>query len=415
MKEENNSPNNPLQPEDFLANSRQEASISGKRKGGVETIKFIFQRVFELFTSPTSAFKNIRTNESIGWPFLVLMGVFIIYILLVLIFGTITAGGSSFSWWEYITSGVFRNNILKIIAVIIYFSLIIIFQSMAVWGSTFFWGNTFAHLYGGRGKWYQYAVANLYLQIFSFILAFPLLIIVTLIGFIFESATVTFYSFIVFALILLIWGIFLQIMAMRVYYELSILRSILAVFTPLILAGIIIYLFYRMLFGGIGNIYNDYVSTAGRSSLGEIEFEETGSGSNLNMNLNTNLSLVPYWQLSSNFRSENSTGLAEELLEIPIDTNPYDKMRQQDLITLKYLLDAYYEYHKKYPKTNGRVKLDGSDVLNSSLGSFMGYEIAAKDPQYPKYYYSYESDGLSYTLTCYLVDEKKVYTITSSD
>lgn len=90
-----------------------------------------------------------------------------------------------------------------------------------------------------------------------------------------------------------------------------------------------------------------------------------------------------------------------------------DIIRQQDLISLKYSLKAYFAVERRYPSTNGIViHLDrtDADVLYQGMKAFYGGSFNEKiDPEYPAYYYGYSSDGQTFMLTGYLVSKKKPF------
>lgn len=94
-----------------------------------------------------------------------------------------------------------------------------------------------------------------------------------------------------------------------------------------------------------------------------------------------------------------------------------DIVRQQDLITLKYRILAYFAVNKSYPSTDGQlIKLDRgeNDVLYQSLKDFYGGSFNEPiDPEYPTYYYGYTSDGVTFTLTGYLTTTKQPFKLTA--
>ena len=98
--------------------------------------------------------------------------------------------------------------------------------------------------------------------------------------------------------------------------------------------------------------------------------------------------------------------------------NVQDIVRQRDLISLKYSLKAYYSVEGSYPVTSGQaVKIEnqGTDPLSVALKDFYGGTFAAKvDPESPTYYYSYQSDGQHFTLTCWLTSKKTAYLVTDA-
>lgn len=94
-----------------------------------------------------------------------------------------------------------------------------------------------------------------------------------------------------------------------------------------------------------------------------------------------------------------------------------DIVRQRDLIALKYALKAYASVEGNYPASpNGAMeKIEGGseEVLYAALKNFYGGSYNLKvDPESPKYYYGYISNGSSFTLTGYLVSKQKAFTLT---
>ncbi len=94
-----------------------------------------------------------------------------------------------------------------------------------------------------------------------------------------------------------------------------------------------------------------------------------------------------------------------------------DIVRQQDLITIKYNLQAYYEVNQSYPSTKDKqIRLDrgASDVLYQALKTFYGGSYNEPiDPEHPTYYYGYTSDGKSFELSAYLTSKSKPFVLTN--
>ncbi|MBI2984780.1 MAG: hypothetical protein HYY50_04105 [Candidatus Kerfeldbacteria bacterium] len=92
-----------------------------------------------------------------------------------------------------------------------------------------------------------------------------------------------------------------------------------------------------------------------------------------------------------------------------------DIFRQQDLISLKYRLKAYYAVKRAYPSTGGKqIRLDRgtADVLYQTLKDFYGGSFNEPiDPEHPTHYYGYTSSGQNFELTSYLVSQQKVFII----
>lgn len=93
-----------------------------------------------------------------------------------------------------------------------------------------------------------------------------------------------------------------------------------------------------------------------------------------------------------------------------------DILRQQDLISLKYDLKAYYIVKTLYPNTNGvqtHLERGAEDIYYVALKAFFGGSYNQPvDPESPTYYYGYTSDGKTFTLTSYLVSKKKAFILT---
>lgn len=90
-----------------------------------------------------------------------------------------------------------------------------------------------------------------------------------------------------------------------------------------------------------------------------------------------------------------------------------DVLRQQDLINLKYNALTFYAVNKAYPSTDGKqIHLDkgANDVYYQSMKEFYGGSFYEKiDPESPKYYYGYSSDGQTFQLTSYLPSKQKPF------
>lgn len=93
-----------------------------------------------------------------------------------------------------------------------------------------------------------------------------------------------------------------------------------------------------------------------------------------------------------------------------------DQVRQRDLISTKYDLKAFYSVEGRYPSTNGaQIRSEGKagESLYAEIKEFYGGSYNLKiDPESPKYYYGYTSDGASFTLTAYLTSKSTVFTLT---
>lgn len=140
--------------------------------------------------------------------------------------------------------------------------------------------------------------------------------------------------------------------------------------------------------------------------------------SNVFLNTNSILGGGDYLQLdaatTANLQQQQQ---AEELQLVDTSGTVQDQLRQKDLIALKYNLKAYYTVKSIYPTTKGvQIRLDktSTDIFYSAMKEFYGGSFNHRiDPDSPTYYYGYSSDGTSFTLTCYLVGEKKPFVLTN--
>lgn len=93
-----------------------------------------------------------------------------------------------------------------------------------------------------------------------------------------------------------------------------------------------------------------------------------------------------------------------------------DIVRQRDLIAIKYALKSYASVEGQYPSTSGAAtKIEGKsdEALYAALKNFYGGSYNLKiDPESPTRYYSYTSDGSTFTLTAYLTSKKKTFSLT---
>ena len=95
-----------------------------------------------------------------------------------------------------------------------------------------------------------------------------------------------------------------------------------------------------------------------------------------------------------------------------------DQFRQRDLISIKYNLKAYASVEGSFPTTGGvATKIEGKadEKLYTAMKDFYGGTYNLKiDPASPTYYYGYLSDGTTFTLTGYLIGQKKAFTLTDA-
>lgn len=132
---------------------------------------------------------------------------------------------------------------------------------------------------------------------------------------------------------------------------------------------------------------------------------------------NSNLNQGGYLSISSATQATLDTQMQKEEDRVVDQTASLtDIVRQRALIAMKYSLKAYASVEGSYPSTNGvTTKIEGKDdeIMYQALKSFYGGSYNLKiDPESPKYYYGYVSDGTSFTLTCYLTSKKKAFSVT---
>jgi len=86
-------------------------------------------------------------------------------------------------------------------------------------------------------------------------------------------------------------------------------------------------------------------------------------------------------------------------------TNANDRTRKADLAKIKDGLEKYFVAENKFPATSAAIKTsDSSNILEQTLVPKYLDKLPL-DPLTPKYYYSYQSDGQTFQLTCVLEDK----------
>lgn len=421
-------------PEENNTEAIKEIITEGSPKSKDNPLIHIFRQLIKLFNAPAQAFENLR-GTSIGWPFLVLLIVFLVYVVASAVIGYINTKDA----WEdslFMLSlffpffNIFSAGGLFLILLMIPYAIFLMIEVFGSWALSFFWSHIFAVIYRGKGKWHELAVGYILVQIFGAILAAPLLLIIYgIFIFLGEYINVAGYLALAIAVAFLGWIIFIQSRAVKVYYKLSNVKSVLVILTPILITLAIAAGYYFYYDYSLRPTYIDDLSSE------EMEFDwedfevddnlNTNASRNLNFSLNTNFNwntnfdltnfqASPADELSMDFLWENSIAMLEEVQAIET-TNANDQARQEDLISLKYELKAYYEYYQEYPQSDGSEQLDGSDSLNTALAEFLGYTTNYQDPESPDYYYGYESDGQSFSLTSYLTETEEVYKITDQD
>ena len=86
-------------------------------------------------------------------------------------------------------------------------------------------------------------------------------------------------------------------------------------------------------------------------------------------------------------------------------TNVNDQIRKADLANIKDALEKYFVANDKFPEASSAIKTsDSGNILEQALVPKYLDKLPL-DPLTPKYYYSYQSDGQTFQLTCVLEDK----------
>ncbi len=162
---------------------------------------------------------------------------------------------------------------------------------------------------------------------------------------------------------------------------------------------------------------NTSVIPSANTNVGTNTINANTNVSNVFLNSNSALSGGDYLQLdAATTASLQQQQQRDEAQYVTTSGTVTDQLRQKDLIALKYNLKAYFTVKGSYPSTGGaQIKLDKTetDVFYSAMKTFYGGSFNHRiDPESPTYYYGYTSDGSTFTLTCYLVGPKQVFTLT---
>ena len=141
--------------------------------------------------------------------------------------------------------------------------------------------------------------------------------------------------------------------------------------------------------------------------------------SNVFNNTNGALSGGDWLQIDSATQSQlTQQEQQEKEREVDQTVSVEDIVRQGDLITIKYRLEAYQLVKQAYPTTsNQQIRLERGtdDVVYTALKDFYGGSVNQPiDPQSPDYYYGYSSDGQTFGLTAYLVSAQRVFKINNN-
>ena len=369
------------------------------------TFKRVWSNLWGLVSKPRNIIPTIKENDQIGW---LLGSIFIVEIILIAIVYLVVywlikeKGANLFDFLELFISKAWLSSILMFFYII----FLVIFGVLLGWVTSFFWGHVLANIYGGRGKWWQLAINALYIQLLSLIVG-PIVFLLTFLTNFIDNSLIKLILDILFIFAWLVWFICLYTIIIKDVYRLPLWRAIMAVLTPIII--------FVLVFGGIYYYVKssrDNVITDNSTLLNEDFFDYSNINVNLglgNYNFNTNTNTASD-NISPAKEKELSEMESEERLQKMDRTVDYiNQRRQNDLFTLKYDLLRYYEVYQQFPVSIGLEKLDGqTDSVYLSLKDFKPFYYGLKDPEHPKYYYSYQSDGQNFTLTGYLTSAKKV-------
>lgn len=372
----------------------------------------VWSNLWGLVTSPRKTIPKFKENDQIGW---LLGSVFIVYFIIMAVVYLLIylvskkTGFDPFAILSLFVSEAWFPSFLMVI----YAVFILVISVLMGWVIFFFFGHLLANIYGGRGKWWQLAVDALYIQLLSAIVT-PIISLLLFIATFVEGTTIHWILYFIIVLAWLIWFIILYVLIIKDVYRLPTWRATLAVLTPIIiLAGIIAGGYYYYKATSKVSPLERATSTIGDTlGYGNLNVNFSWNLGNINLNTNTNMAI-------NNISLDQSLKLSEKesnerTQKVDRTLNYVDVRRQNELITLKYDLLEYYEVYKKFPISNGLEKLDGqTDSVYLALKDFQRFYIGLKDPEHPKYYYGYESDGKTFTLTAYLTSAKKVFQLTN--
>lgn len=115
------------------------------------------------------------------------------------------------------------------------------------------------------------------------------------------------------------------------------------------------------------------------------------------------------WQGWINLGSISKLWKKSETATIPVPvvtdtTNANDKIRKEDLSSLKTALKAYYQANQTYPVAATTQKTSDATSALSVLAPTNIAQLPV-DPLSPTYYYGYKSDGKTFELTAVLEDK----------
>lgn len=394
------------------------------------TIGFVLKQSLYIIFQPKASFEDLKEERAIGRPMgvMLLLGVLFLILQLVLFYSNLAqiSEGNGLLQYLFPPIGAFSPSqifYLFAILVVVWVSQLIGFWSLAVLVT-----DVTARWLGGRGSWSTFAVSALYWMIASWAVVVPLSVVV---GLILTRSNLWWFLATMLLLLGLLWIGIVLARGVSVQYGLSTLRSSLAVFLPALL------LFFGFMVASVLVPPLDAETAAADNPTSAVNANNSIAGnlntnanaatkvnSNQNGNLNTNLNvnssssineaLPGFYQVDATVLEELTNEKRKELARVSeVGT---DQVRAEQLIEMKYDLKLYFSVFERYPTSNGVEKLDGrSDSLNLALEDFYGSRRSFVDPQYPSYYYSYESDGKTFRLTGFNATTQQPQTISEQD
>ena len=372
----------------------------------------VWSNLWGLIASPKKTIPRLKENDQIGWPLTVVYFVYLIITAFYYLINFLVAEKIGFdinAFFSLFTSEALLPSVLLIFSLLLFLILFL----LGFWVNLFFWHHLLANIYGGRGKWWQLAIDSLYLQLLSAIITPIILLLSFITGFI-NNNLISLILILIINLASSVWLIFLFILVIRDIYRLATWRAIMAVLTPIIIFIIILVGIYFLFFKTKINLFERTPSSnsLNTSIIGNLNTNLSWDLGNLNSNINTNTAYdrIPSTKIVELSERESN----ERIQKVDRNLDYLDVRRQNELIALKYDLLKYYEVYKKFPVSQGTTKLDGqTDPVYLALKDFKTFYYGSKDPEHPKYYYGYQSDGQKFTLTAYLTSAKKIFMLTN--
>lgn len=437
----------------------------------------VWKNVIGLIISPKKAMEAIRGQQKISWLVSSVFISFFVYIFVYLysqwqiVIASVSSSlllGDPPGFFEIlgnILGGLLEalgaGNFLIVISAAAFF--IVMFVMMYVLGnwvvmtfSIHFWAVIF-HI---RKPWWTIGVFNFYMQVIAFMVNLVLVLVGMLIIY-FEpeflknlgaSLKDDQWALVVMVMIIptavLIWYLFLYILAVRIIYNATLKQALLTVLVPIIIFFVIIASLFAWILSVRKTLDDELNGMPLLSPYGALAPSMYGAslpsssrtpspinvprrpGMDIDLPDTNKESMDDFEEFMKEFDSrqpavnknslpmDKKREMSSELLDemgTKKNLSLKDYSRISDLLDLKYRLDYYYAQKGDYPKASTEIKLDGEkDVLNKTLEEFYTTDFRGKkDSESPKYYYAYASDGKSYTLTCYLTGPKEVYKLTN--